>query len=127
MAIEFKMVPKKNILVSPPEVKYYPCAVHKGEEDLDSLAEMVASRSSMSKADCFGVIIGLTEVIAEALAEGRIVRIDNFGSFQITVQGTPADTLEELGKTNIKSAKIKYNPSKRMKIKLEALTFKRAR
>ena len=127
MAINFKMVPKKNILVSPPQVKYYPCAIHKGEEDLDSLAEMVASRSSMSKADCYGVIIGLTEVIAEALAAGRIVRIDSLGSFQITVQGTPADTLEELGKANIKSAKIKYTPSKRMKIKLEGLTFKRVR
>jgi predicted histone-like DNA-binding protein len=127
MAINFKMVPKKNILVSPPQIKYYPCAVHKGEEDLDSLAEKVASRSSMSKADCFGVIIGLTEVIAEALAEGRIVRIDSLGSFQITVQGTPADTLEELGKANIKSAKIKYNPSKRMKMKLDSLTYKRIR
>jgi len=127
MAIEFKMVPKKNILVSPPQVKYYPCALHNGEEDLDSLAEKVATRSSMSKSDCFGVIIGLTEVIAEALAEGRIVRIDNLGSFQITVQGSPADTLEELGKANIKSAKIKYNPSKRMKIKLEGLTYKRIR
>ncbi len=121
------MVPKKNILVTPPQVKYYPCAIHKGEEDLDSLSEILASRSSMSKADCYGVIIGLTEVIAESLAAGRIVRIDSLGSFQITVQGTPADTLEELGKANIKSAKIKYNPSKRMKIKLEGLTFKRVR
>ena len=127
MAIHFKMVPKKNDLVSPPQTKQYPCAIHKGEEDLDSLAEIVASRSSMSKADCYGVIIGLTEVIAEALAAGRIVRIDSLGSFQITVQGTPADTLEELGKANIKSVKIKYNPSKRMKIKLEGLTFKRVR
>jgi hypothetical protein len=49
------------------------------------------------------------------------------GSFQITAQGTPADTLEELGKANIKSAKIKYNPSKRMKIKLKGLTYKRER
>jgi hypothetical protein len=47
------------------------------------------------------------------------------GSFQITAQGTPADTLEELGKANIKSAKIKYNPSKRMKIKLKGLTYKK--
>ena len=41
-------------MVSPPQVKYYPCAIHKGEDDLESLAEIVASRSSMSKADCYG-------------------------------------------------------------------------
>jgi predicted histone-like DNA-binding protein len=121
------MVPKKNILVSPPQIKYYPCAIHGGEEDLDSLAEMVASRSTVSKADCYGVIIGLTEVISEALAAGNIVRIDSLGSFQITVQGTPADTLEELGTANIKGAKIKFNPSKRMKSKLKNLVFKRVR
>ena len=125
MAIDFKMVPKKNVLVSPPEVKYYPCAIHKGEEDLDSLAEMVASRSSMSKADCYGVIIGLTAVIAETLAQGRIVRIDTLGSFQITLQGTPAHTQEELGKANIKGAKIIYKPSRLMKGKLKSLTYKR--
>lgn len=127
MAVNFKMVPKKNILVSPPQVKYYPCAIHKGEEDLDSLAELVSSQSSMSKADCYGVIIGLTDVISKALASGKIVRIDSLGSFQITVQGTPADTFEELGKANIKSAKIKFNPSKRMKTKLKGLIFKRVR
>jgi predicted histone-like DNA-binding protein len=127
MAVNFKMVPKKNILVSPPQVKYYPCAIHKGEEDLDSLAELVSSQSSMSKADCYGVIIGLTDVISKALASGKIVRIDSLGSFQITVQGTPAETLEELGKANIKSAKIKFNPSKRMKTKLKGLIFKRVR
>ena len=127
MAVQFKMVPKKNILVSPPQIKYYPCAIHKGEEDLDSLAEIVASRSTVSKADCYGVIIGLTEVISEALAAGSIVRIDSLGSFQITVQGTPADTLEELGTANSKGSKIKFNPSKRMKSKLKNLVFKRVR
>lgn len=127
MAISFKMVPKKNALVSPPEVKYFPCAVHKGEEDLDSLARIVASRSSMSRADCYGVIIGLTDAIGEALAQGRIVRIDNLGSFQITLQGTPADTEEELGKANIKSAKIIYKPSRIMKGRLKQLIYKRLR
>ena len=83
---------------------------------------MVSSRSSMSKADCYGVIIGLTDVISETLAMGKIVRIDSLGSFQITVQGTPAETLDELGKAN-----IKFNPSKRMKTKLKGLIFKRVR
>ncbi len=105
----------------------YPCAIHKAEENLDSLAEMVSSYSSMSKADYYCVIIGLTAVFSEALAAARIVRIDSLGSFQITVQGTPADTLEELGKANIKGAKIKFNPSKSMKIKLKGLTYKRVR
>lgn len=127
MSVSFKLVPKQNNLVSPPEVKWYPCAVSKGEADLDSLADVVSSRSSMSRADCYGVIIGLTEAIGEALADGKIVRIDALGTFQITIQGTAADSPEELGKSTIKGTKIVYRPSKKMKKRLENINFKRLR
>ena len=98
-----------------PQIKYYPFAIHFGEDDLDSLADIAASQSTISKADCYGVIVALTKAIGESLAEGRIVRIHNLVSFQITLQGLPADTLDELGITNIKGAKIIYNPSSYMK------------
>lgn len=127
MSVSFKMVPKKNNLVSPPEIKYYPCAINQGEVDLDSLSDIVASQSTISKADCYGVIIALTKVIGESLSNGRIVRIDSLGSFQITLQGLPADTPDELGKANIKEAKIVYKPSRNMKKNLSQLTYKRIR
>ena len=121
------MVPKTNNLASPPETKYYPCAVHKGEETLDSLSDMVASQSTISKADCYGVIMALTKTIGETLAAGRIVRIDNLGTFQVTLQGLPADSPADLGKSNIKGAKIIYKPSRNMKQALKQLTYKRIR
>jgi predicted histone-like DNA-binding protein len=99
MSITFKMVPKKNNLVSPPQIKYYPCAIHDGEDDLESLADLVSSQSTISKADCYGVIMALTKVIGESLSDGRIVRIDSLGSFQITLQGLPGESPDELGKT----------------------------
>ena len=125
MAVSFKMLPKKNNLATPPEIKYYPCAIHNGEDDLDSLADIVASQSTISKADCYGVIMALTKAISESLAEGRIVRIDSLGTFQITLEGLPANSLEELGKANIKRAKIVYKPALNMKKKLKGLTYKR--
>ena len=73
MAVQFKMVPKKNMQTSPPEVKYYPCAVSQGKVDLDDLARRVAMQSTMSVADCYGVIVGLAKVIAEELTDGNIV------------------------------------------------------
>ncbi|MFV8336961.1 hypothetical protein ACNQF7_12885 [Flavobacterium sp. RSP29] len=57
------------------------------EDDLDSLTDIVASQSTISKIDCYGVIMALTKVIGESLSDGRIERIDSLGSFQITVQG----------------------------------------
>ncbi|MBF2708556.1 HU family DNA-binding protein [Flavobacterium soyangense] len=52
--------------------KYYPCAIHDGEDDLDSLADIVASQSTISKAECYGVIMALTKTIGESLANRRI-------------------------------------------------------
>ncbi len=127
MAVQFKMVAKQNNLASPPELKYYPCAVHQGETDLDALAEVVASRSTVSKADCYGVIIALTEAIGETLKDGRIVKINSLGTFQLVLQGTGADTLEDLGKANIKGSKIVYKPSLGIKNKLKDISFKRLR
>jgi len=127
MAVSFKMVPKKNNLASPPETKYYPCAVHDGEINLKQLAAIVASRSTVSRVDCHGVIIGLTQAIGESLAAGRIVKIDDLGTFQITLQGLPADSPDDLGKSNVKGAKIIYKPSRDLKSTLKNITYNRIR
>lgn len=120
------MIPKKNNLVTPPQIKYYPCAIHQGEDDLDSLSDVVASQSTISKADCYGVV-ALTKVISESLCNGKIVRIDSLGTFQITLKGLPADTPDELGKATIKGVNIIYKPSQKMKRNFNDLTYKRMR
>ena len=127
MSVRFKMIPKQNNLVSPPEVKYYPCAVSKGEMHLDDLAKIISERSSMSKADCYGVIMALSDVIGQAISDGNIVKIDSLGTFQLVLQGTAADAEDALGKSNIKGAKISYKPSKELKTKIKDITYKRMR
>lgn len=127
MAVQFKMVPKKNMQVSPPETKYYPCAVSQGKVDLDILSNIVASQSTMSRADCYGVIVGLTQAIAMELAKGNIVEIDHLGSLKLALKGTAADTEEELGKKTITKVNVVYKPSKELKEKLNEITFKRIR
>lgn len=42
------MIPKRNSVVSPPEIKHYTCAANKGEVNLDDLARIVASRTTIS-------------------------------------------------------------------------------
>ena len=127
MAIQFKMVPKRNMLSAENTVNYYPCAISQGEVDLDKLAAIVASRSTISPADCYGVIHGLSEVIAQMLMEGKIVKIEKFGSLKITLQGTPASNDEDLGKKHIRKINVIYKPAKELMRKLKGATFKRVR
>ena len=127
MPIQFKMVPKKNNLVSPPVIKYYPCAVSKGEIDLNDLAKIIAGRSTISKSDCYGVIMALSEIIGQSLLNGQIVKIASLGTFSLSLTGTPADSPEPLGKGNIKKAKVNYKPSKELKEYANKAEFKRIR
>jgi len=48
MAISYKMVLKKQSMGTPPIAKYYPCAIHDGMDDLDSLSGRIASNSNIS-------------------------------------------------------------------------------
>jgi len=127
MAVHFKMVPKQNNIASPPVVKFYPCAVSKGEVTLDDLSKMVADNCSMSKADCYGVIIALSHVIETSLSNGNIVKIDNLGTFSLTLQGTAADSPEPLGKSSIKASKIVFRPSKDINKAMKKIEYKRIR
>lgn len=127
MPVQFKMVPKQNNLVSPPEVKYYPCAVSKGELNLKDLAKIIASRSTVSKADCYGVVMALSDIIGQSLLNGQIIKIDSLGTFSLTLTGTAADSPEPLGKKNIKKAQINYKPSKELKEYINKAEYKRIR
>ena len=127
MAIEFKMVPKQNNIASPPHTKYYPCAVSKGEVNLEYLAEIIASRSTVTVADCYGVLIGMSEVIGEELAQGKIIKIDRLGTFALTLKGVGTDTPEKLNKNTVLGAKILFKPARNFKKLLQNLKYKRLR
>jgi len=127
MSVQFKMIPKQNNLITPPEVKYYPCAVSRGEMQLNDLAKIISERSSMSKADCYGVVVALSEVIGESLSDGKIVKIDSLGTFQLLLKGTASETEDVLGKANITGARIRYKPSQELKKMVKRITYKRVR
>lgn len=123
MPIQFKMVAKRNNLVQPPEVNYYPCAVNQGEETLETLAQKICAASSLTEADCFGVMYALSNAISEALTDGKIVRIDSLGTFQLTLKATGSPEPTVRGKSLIKENKIVFKPSKRLKAKVAKATY----
>jgi len=127
MAISFTMIPKKNMLVQPPQINYYPCAVMQGETTLDTLAEILSKRSTLSNADIYATLVGLTEVVGEELASGRIVRLADLGSFQVSLQGTAAASTKPNGKDRIKKARLLFKPGKNLKTMLKDLMYKRLR
>jgi predicted histone-like DNA-binding protein len=125
MAVPYTIVPKKNNLVSPPVVKYHPIAVGREVIDLDQLAKRVSHASSMSVADCYGVIIALAEQIAYELEDGNIVKIKSLGTFQLTISSSGVLNPTEPIRPHIKGTRIVYKPSKELKEKLATVKFEK--
>lgn len=127
MSVRFKMVLKQNNIASPPETKYYPCAVSSGGVDLEFLADAVADRSTLTVADCYAVLVAMSEVVGEELARGKTVKLDRLGTFSLTLKGTGTDDPERLNKNTILGAKILFKPAEHLKKILVNLKYKRIR
>jgi len=124
MSINVKIVPLKNSLSTPPEVKYYPCAVSSGTVALEELAQEISHRCTLTEADCYASIIALSEVIADALSNGKIIKMDKLGSLQLTLKSKGSSTPEACSKTNIIGNKIVFKPSKYLKKRMETNVYK---
>ena len=125
MAVLFKLLPKINTLKNPPETKYYPRAVHRVVLDFEELSRMLEDSSTVTQADCYAVMVGLTNIMAKELSEGHIVRLGDFGSFQISVQGNGSEDPNLLGRNLITKSKVLFRPGKKMKTTLDNLKFER--
>jgi len=124
MSINVKIIPKKNSLSTPAEVKYYPCAVSSGTVVLEELAQEISYRCTLTEADCYASIIALSEVIADALSNGKIIKMDKLGSLQLTLKSKGSSTPEACSKTNIIGNKIVFKPSKYLKKRMETNVYK---
>ena len=106
---------------------FYPRAIHNNEIDLETLSEHISQSTTLTEADCQAVIIALVKSISEELEQGKIVRLGNLGSFQISIKGSASNTPEEVNVKHIKSASITYRPGKRFKAMLKNLNYTKKR
>ena len=126
MAVKIKTVSKRNPrdLVAP--VKFYAQAVADGSVDLNDLAEIIATQCTVSKADCYAVLIALEGNIIRELKKGRIIRLGELGSFQIGISSEPSINLEEVSATSVKKARINFRPGFGLRSMLKNLVYKKA-
>ena len=123
MAITITSIGKTNPSNSVVPMLYYPKVTKTGEIDLDEISEKIAYSSSLTQADCYAVIISMVTAVAQELEDGKIVRLGNFGAFQISVKGTGSATPEAVSTQNVSSASVIFRPGKKFKAMLKDLKF----
>ncbi len=125
MPILFKASPKRNLQQPDDPPKFYPQAVKRQNVDLDRLAERVAKESTVSRADCYAVIISLVEQIENELKDGNYVNIKGLGTLSVRIKGTPSDDAASLTSKNIGKITIGYRPDKRLVNSLQDADFEK--
>lgn len=90
--------------------KWYAKAQANGEVTLDEMAEDIAYATTLTDADVLAAIRAFIKQLNKHLANGKIVRAENLGSFQL--QSTGADTEEDFTTANITGVSIQFRPGK---------------
>lgn len=126
MAIKFNVTEKPQPGVAGGGTKkWYATTANNGELSIDDLTKKIEKFSSLSEADIRGVIIALENVIQDALADGKIVRLDKLGSLYPTLSSNGAETEKEFHSGLIKSVGVNYRAGKRIIDSMKAAGFEK--
>ncbi|WP_339663481.1 HU family DNA-binding protein [uncultured Polaribacter sp.] len=105
------------------ENKFYAQVVSTGKTDLERLAYLVANQSTVREGDCYAVILSLIHNIVDELNQGRIVKLDKLGTFNISVSSNASDTPEAVSANSVKDVRIRFRPDQRIKNSLNIKTM----
>jgi predicted histone-like DNA-binding protein len=125
MPISYKVVPKHNPSDRSLPPKFYAQAINKGMVEMRSMADKIGLISTVSTVDTVAVLEGFIQAVPAELAEGRSVRMGEFGIFSITVNSEGADTEESFTSGNIKKVIVHFRPGKLFKNVLNTAGYKK--
>lgn len=75
--------------------------------------------------DTMAVLEGLLQVIPDLLAEGKIVRLGDLGTFRVTISSEGADTVDDFSINMIKGLNLKFRPRVEFRDQLNSVKFTR--
>lgn len=127
MAVEYVLVERGNPADKAAPKKFYPQAKAKGEVTLKEVCTIIADRSTASKGDVTLILDGFVHTLLVELAKGNIVRMGDFGSFQISISGEGAASAGTFTSSMIESASITFRPGKDLRDMLTTLTFEKSK
>lgn len=88
-----------------------------GVATLDDMARLIEKRTTVSRADVLAVVAALTETAAEALEDGRIVRLGELGSLRPTLSAKASDTREAFDARTIRLS-ARFKPGRAIRLAL---------
>ena len=125
MPVKYNIIEKGNPTNREAPRKFYPSIQSSGRMSLRELAETASDRSTLSTADMMAAIESFLAIIPEALAEGKVVELGDFGNFWLRSTSEGADTAEEVRGRQITNLLPRFNAGKEFKRALRTVEFEK--
>jgi len=123
MAVNYKVIPKRNPQSSADPPKFHASINSKGRRDARFIAKQIAERSSLNEMDILSVIEGFLQILPECLADGYSVNLGEFGSYTLTAKSNPTETEEDFNASRIESVKVNFREGKLFKKEISQLDY----
>jgi predicted histone-like DNA-binding protein len=125
MPIRFNLVQRGNPAKPEAPKKYYPSIQSSGRMTLRELAELASDRSTLSTVDIMAAVESFLDIIPEALADGKIVELGDFGNFWLRSTSEGVERAEDVRGRQITSLLPRFNAGKEFKRALRTAEFER--
>ena len=127
MAIPYKPVPKTNMIKTNGSQIYHAKTIANGSVEFEDFLKKISKKSRIPYVDCYRFFLYFEDALMEELAEGKIVRLNNLGSFQIGATSKSVADIEDVTEATITKPHINYRTGKEFKKMLQALEFKKVK
>ena len=114
--LKYSVISRKNPITK--ERLFYANLASVNPMGLNQLAQEISSRCTLTVHDIKAVISALEECIFKALRNGQSTRFGDLGSFHPTLSSSGTATKEEFSKANLRSIKVRFVPSTRMRYEM---------
>lgn len=125
MAINYVLAQRVNPKDVTAPRKFYAIAKSNGEETVRQLATEISKRNGLSTSDVFAVLESFIDLIPERIADGKIVRLGDFGSFNLTVSSEGSEKAEDFNSSLIKGNSLNFRPGKLVQNALTTVDYKK--
>ena len=125
MPIEYSLTERGNPSDPKAPKKFYAAAKSTGETTVRGLAKRISDISTVSTVDVMAVLEAFFQTVPDEMAQGRIVRFGDFGSFYTTLQGSGAASEKEFSSALVTTVKVSFRPGKLFAQAMQGAELKR--
>lgn len=126
MSVKYNIVERKNPQDRTAAAKYYASAKADGAINLKELSREISGGSTtVSDTDVLAVLNDLTKILVRHLSAGEIVKLGDFGNFQITLTSNGAVTEQQFNASYIKGNKVHFRPGVDLRDMLKTVKYEK--